>query len=337
MTTPSITVLMPVYNAAPYLRESIDSVLSQTFTDFEFLIINDGSTDQSEEIILSYSDKRIRYFKNPINLKLIQTLNKGFGLALGKYLVRADADDINYPNRLALQFAFMEQHPDVALSGTGFETFGTDIPTQVTRYAPDHNTICFKHLYQIHLSHGTSIFRMSEVKKHSLFFDPSYEHAEDYELWTRISSVSKLANIPDVLYRVRQHDTKVSKLFSQVQELNSLRVKKNLFEKMGANLHDKDVVLFGSIAQHEYLITKDFLISSKLLLTNVLVANNSTSFFSRNYFNEQIGMLWFNVANNCTSLGLFSFIQFFKSSLHSYASVSLGEKIKFFIKAVIKK
>ena len=112
---PEITVLMPVYNGEKYLRPAIESILNQTFSDFEFLIINDGSTDNSESIILSYKDERIRYVKNENNLKLIKTLNKGIDLARGKYIARMDADDISLPTRLEREIEYMESHPECGL------------------------------------------------------------------------------------------------------------------------------------------------------------------------------------------------------------------------------
>ena len=116
---PKITVLMPVYNGEKYLRESVDSILNQTFTDFELLIINDGSTDSSMEILNSYSDSRIRIVTNEVNLRLIKTLNKGIDLATGEYIARMDCDDIADPKRLEIQLQYMEKHPDVAVCGTG--------------------------------------------------------------------------------------------------------------------------------------------------------------------------------------------------------------------------
>ena len=112
---PVISVILPVYNAERFLREAIDSVLKQTFVDFEFIILNDGSTDKTEDIILSYKDPRIRYVKNEKNLKLIKTLNKGVDMARGKYIARMDADDISLPERFEKEVAYLEAHPDVAV------------------------------------------------------------------------------------------------------------------------------------------------------------------------------------------------------------------------------
>ena len=108
---PLITVLMPVYNGEKYLQQAIESILKQTFTDFEFLIINDGSTDNSENIILSYDDSRIRYIKNEENLRLIRTLNKGIELAKGKYIARMDCDDISLPYRFEKQLKEFQNNP----------------------------------------------------------------------------------------------------------------------------------------------------------------------------------------------------------------------------------
>jgi len=110
-----VTVLMPVYNGEKYLNEAIDSILNQTYTNFEFLIINDGSTDRSVEIIKGYNDSRIKLIHNKKNMGLVYTLNRGLALALGKYIVRMDADDISLPNRFKLQLDFMEINTEVAL------------------------------------------------------------------------------------------------------------------------------------------------------------------------------------------------------------------------------
>src|SRR5688500_8514963 len=111
-TQPLVSVLMPVYNAEAYVSEAIQSILQQTYKNFEFLIINDGSTDNSEKLINTFSDSRIRYIRNSENIKLVATLNKGIDLSVGKYLVRMDADDISLPERLQKQVDFMETHPE---------------------------------------------------------------------------------------------------------------------------------------------------------------------------------------------------------------------------------
>ena len=116
---PVISVIMPVYNTKEkFLREAVESILNQTFTDFEFIIINDGSDSITEDIILSYKDLRIKYLKNEQNLGIVQSLNKAVKTAKGKYIARMDADDISMPHRLEKQYEFMENHPQCGVCGT---------------------------------------------------------------------------------------------------------------------------------------------------------------------------------------------------------------------------
>lgn len=335
--TPAITVLMPVYNAAPFLHEAIESILNQTFKDFEFLIINDGSTDDSEKIILSYHDSRIRYEKNETNIRLIATLNKGIGMSKGKYLARTDADDISLSDRLELQYNFMESNHEVGLCGTGFENFGHNRPTKIIQYAPDHETICIKHLYQIHLSHGTCIFRTEVLNKYHLLFNPDFAHAEDYELWSRMAQVSKLANIQKVLYRVRSHADEVSVKHSDTQIQNSLRVRKINFKNIGVDVSDEELLLYQKIAQHEYEGSTEFMKASKILLEKIYADAKDQNGLSRERVQEHIANLWLNVCINLTKLGLAVPELYFNSPISNQFSRVWMARIKLIIKALLKR
>jgi len=119
-----VTIIMPVYNGEVYLREAIDSILDQTLTDFEFLILNDGSSDHSVDIVRSYDDPRIRLVENEANLGVVQTLNRGLDLANGTFIARMDCDDRSLRDRLARQVAFLDDHPEVGICGTWMEAIG---------------------------------------------------------------------------------------------------------------------------------------------------------------------------------------------------------------------
>ena len=123
---PKVTVLMPVYNARFYLSKAISSIINQTFKDFEFLIFNDGSTDNSADIIYSYNDRRIRFFNSEQNFGYVYHLNYGIEIAKGEYIARMDADDISFPTRLEKQVAFMDKNPEVGVCGTWFKIYGTN-------------------------------------------------------------------------------------------------------------------------------------------------------------------------------------------------------------------
>jgi glycosyltransferase involved in cell wall biosynthesis len=194
-----ITVLMPVYNAASDLRRAIESILGQSYADFEFLIIDDGSIDQSVEIVESYSDRRIRLFRNEKNLGLSPTLNKGLELAGGELVARMDADDFSYPDRLARQMDYLNAHPDCALVGTGARVLdeggavrdGFDFRSE---------SVYFNLTFGCWIFHPTVMFRKEavlEVGGYAAFY------GEDFTLWSRLSRRRRLHVLPEVLVDYR--------------------------------------------------------------------------------------------------------------------------------------
>jgi glycosyltransferase involved in cell wall biosynthesis len=208
--TPRVSVLMPVYNAGPYLAEAIDSILAQTFSDFEFLIIDDGSTDGSGEIIQSYDDPRIRYLRNERNLGLVDTLNRGIELARGPYIARMDADDISLPERFERQIDFMDAHPDLGACGTAFQFFGD---SDVLMVLPDNQRQAFTLLSETScLGHPTSMIRKEILDQYAIRYEPAYEYAADYAFWIRISQVSGLASLPEPLLLYRWHSSNMSQI-----------------------------------------------------------------------------------------------------------------------------
>ncbi len=295
--TPLVTVLMPVYNAEKYLAEAIESILGQTFTDFEFLIINDGSTDDSSKIIETYTDSRIRYIENTTNLKLIATLNKGIGLAKGKYIARMDADDICYPQRLQKQVSFMEANTDVGVCGSWFESFGLNSSSE-SKYPVDDFDIRYTALYQCPFCHPTVILRTSVLIDNGLLYDAGYPHAEDYELWLRLSRVTRLANIPEFLLRYRKHDSNISKLESATQDRMSLQIRRAFFEEAGVEASDTDLELFRRFNYQDNSFTPEELELLGMLLSRLASAKSSRNYFSKEQLKPMLGEKWFQTCTN---------------------------------------
>jgi glycosyltransferase involved in cell wall biosynthesis len=192
---------MPVYNAAPFLIDSITSILNQSYTNFIFIIINDGSTDDSEKIILSFDDKRIHYLKNDSNQGLIYTLNRGINIIESEYIARMDADDIALPSRLEKQIAFMNTDSDIGVCGAQIAYFGKD--TSISNFPLEHNELKAKLVFAPGINHPTAFIRTSVIKKNKLQFDAKYLVIEDYEFWIRFSKFGKMANLPEVLLKYR--------------------------------------------------------------------------------------------------------------------------------------
>lgn len=221
---PVVSVLMPVYNARLYLRRTVDSILAQTFTDFEFIIIDDGSTDGSTEILRRYaaSDARIRLVSRP-NTGYVVALNEAIGLAGGRYLARMDADDLAMPDRLALQARFLDEHPDHVLIGGV-----CDFIDEEDRFLRRSMTIFGNEENQRHalkgsttLIHPTWMMRRDAVAKVGLY-DPSLMPAEDIDLMLRLGEIGRIDNLPQILLRYRMHDQSVSSRKHQ-QQLRCMR------------------------------------------------------------------------------------------------------------------
>jgi len=212
MITPQVSVLLPVYNAQDYLRESIDSILNQSFTDFELIIINDGSTDRSKEMIDSYTDPRIRLIDQD-NAGLPVSLNRAIAIAKGQYLARQDADDVSLPNRLAEQVEFMESNPSCGLLGTWAQILEVNTPTDRELNHPcDNGEIQIKLMFYNCFVHSSVMIRKDSLNVAGIYpEDPAKFPPEDYDLWLRIAKNFQVANLPKVLLQYRELPSSISR------------------------------------------------------------------------------------------------------------------------------
>lgn len=226
MKTPQISVCIPMYNAAQYIGECLDSVLSQTFTDYEVVVIDDGSTDASCAIVETYHDERIRLVRKEHNY--IATINSLFEEARGKYVARMDADDVMYPHRLQVQIEFMESHPDVDILGSGMSYLNTSDVV----LPPRLNSLGFNDLLESFcIFNPTTFFRLCSVRKARLRYDSNYIYSEDYYLWAKaICKGLKIFNISEPLVKYRITDSQVSCRKSNEQFHNSLKVRAYLMK-----------------------------------------------------------------------------------------------------------
>jgi len=200
MATPLLTVLMPVYNAAAFVKEAIESILAQTFSNFEFIIIDDGSTDNTVAIVTAYTDSRIRFFKNTENKGISATLNRGIKLAEGSFIARMDADDISLPNRLQTQVDYLLNHPDVNMVACWAQVVNQiGKPTRVDLFEPQFYYYNITFICWIY--HPTVVYKKEAVQKLGGYTVP---YAEDYELFWHFYRLGKVAVLPEVLLHYRE-------------------------------------------------------------------------------------------------------------------------------------
>lgn len=208
-TSPKVSVLLPVWQGEEHLRAAVESILNQTFKDFELLVIDDASADGSAEVIESYDDPRIRFFRNEANLGLTATLNRGLELARGEYVARMDQDDVSLPERLAKQVAFMDARPELAASGTwAREMDGEGRVTGERRMAVGEE-LKYGYWWPCPIIHPSAIIRKSLLGP--LRYNPEVGHAADYDLWLSLKKRHALDNLPEylLLYRVHGGSTSV--------------------------------------------------------------------------------------------------------------------------------
>ena len=207
--SPLVSILMPVYNTAPYLREAMDSMLSQTFSDFELIVLNDDSPDHAEEILDAYNDPRIVRYKGEKNVGLSNVLNVGIAMARGKYIARMDSDDISLPTRLQVQVDYLEKHPEIDLVSAAMQLFGARDEVWIREQNPEKVKI--NALFHSPVLHASSVWRKETFERHGLRFRQEMVPAEDYDLWTRaLVKGLKLVNLPAVLYKYRIHSSQVT-------------------------------------------------------------------------------------------------------------------------------
>lgn len=248
--SPAISVVMSMYNAnIEQLKECIDSVLSQSFKDFEFIIVDDGSPETAGyELVQTYDDNRIILILNKHNY--IKSLNRAIREAKGKYIARIDMDDAMLPERLQVQFDYMESNPDVDICGSWMEYMGDK--SGICYCHTNHNDIAMTMLVSNTLSNPTVIMRTDSIRHRiSNLYEESFFYVDDYRLWTQlVLDGLRFANIPSVLLKYRIHKSQATQKFNKEMESNSLRVRldytQSVMEKL-ANDNPKTEKLFDEL------------------------------------------------------------------------------------------
>lgn len=340
MSNSLVSVIMPVYNTGKYVLDAIQSILNQSYGNFELIIINDGSTDNSEDIILSFNDDRIRYYKNDTNSKIVYTRNRGLDLALGKYIAFLDSDDISDTRRLQLQVEYLENNSDCALLGTSFYNIdgnGNKIGNAIIYSAKPEEVpiiMLFKNYF------CTSSVMFSKEALGDIRFDPNFPVAEDYEVWLKIINKGfKVANLKEVLTYYRNHDFNICRIENKLMLQKDEEILKKNLDMLGAKYDEAALrfyFLLGKINYSDYYneyLQYDLITVDKYLNT-LIKANDITNRYNKFFFNDYLQKIWYSffVSADRFNLSLYNEIKqsFFYKQLDSFV------KYKFFIKCIFK-
>lgn len=246
---PRLSVLMCVYNGDQFIEEAVQSILVQTYSSFEFIIVNDGSTDRSAEILSSFGDPRMKIINNEVNRGLIRSLNIGLDAARGELIARMDADDISDPRRFEKQVAFFDNNSDVGVCGTWLKIIGED---DLYTFPVSHDEIKVALLEYNPIAHPSVMFRTKVLKLSGSYYDIQFPGAEDYELWTRAIFTTRFANIGETLLLYRKHGNQVTQ--NKKEEVNgtSQKIKINLLKALEIDPSEREIVV------HSFLFNGQF-------------------------------------------------------------------------------
>lgn len=238
---PLVSVIMPVYNSQLYVEQAIKSILNQTYKNFEFIIVDDASTDATFSILnrLKKKDKRIILIQNSENLGVTKSLNKTLALAKGTYIIRMDGDDWAYPGRFQLQVALMKSHPDVIVSGSYIEVCDSRLKTRYVRKYNIDDTSIRKHLFRYSpFAHPATIWQGNILRAQK--YNEAINISQDYELYFRVGKIGKFRNLDKPLLKLRMHENSISTKKSNLQSNNTILIRFNAVLMLGYNMSSFD-------------------------------------------------------------------------------------------------
>lgn len=285
---PKVSLMMPAYNVEKYIGEAIESVLDQTFQDFELLIVEDGSTDQTYRIARQYEAKsdKIRLFQNDKNRGIAYSRNRLLEEAQGTYLAVLDSDDVALPTRLEKQVQFLDAHPEVGLLGTWIEHFGKGaIAGETSQYLTDYAPLACRLLFQNNFAQSSVMFRRALAK---LGYDSRMPPAEDYHLWVRISWQTAVRNLPEPLVRYRVHDANISSHQADVIRRNVAEIYRQQLVRLGLTPTEDELKLHYALANQRLNQDENTLQAALNWLTKLHRANQQTQKYPAVAFNQEI-------------------------------------------------
>jgi len=332
---PIASVVLPYYNSERFLGAAIESILDQSFVEFELLLINDGSTDNSREIAASYKDARIVLIDNSENKGLIYSLNTGIEQAKGKYIVRMDADDISMPERIKKQVAFMDANPGIGAAGCSYYSFSERSVKKV--YAIEEPEVLRTLLlFNSCLCHPATIIRKAILDEHHIRYNPAFPNAEDYDLWIQISKVSKLSNVKDFLFKYRRHEKQVTALQRKEVKETAQAIRKKYFAHLGFTFSEKDLETHYKLATNQLISNKGFLDEAENWLIGLIAQNHLLRSIEPKHFNYFMGKIWYDTCG-ITNLGLYAYNRYFRSPLKDHFPLSAKARTKLLGKCLIRR
>jgi len=299
---PTVTVLMPIHNGEAYLSEAVDSILRQSLRDFELLIVDDASTDESVSIIARYKDPRIRLLQSSERLKLSGALNLGLDHARGDYVARMDSDDISLPRRLEIQVRHMNRHSEIGMCGTWIRNFGGPSRAVLKRPVGCEEIRAFT-LVDTPFAHPTVMLRRNLMDRYQLRFDDSYYPTEDFELWTRAMRCFRVENLPQVLLRYRVHGRSLTGADWSKMDEQAVRVIARQFQALSIETTPDTLRFHRELCMGRVNMSAETLSKADAWLEQIRVANAQAHVFDPDALAKVLSDIWFRACMHAAHLG----------------------------------
>jgi glycosyltransferase involved in cell wall biosynthesis len=294
---PLVSIIMPVRNGSPYLERAIRSILSQTLQDFELLVVDDASSDDTPHVLMALSakDKRIRTITLPLPSGICGALNTGLEVVSGHYIARMDADDLARPERLAIQVSYLQAHPDLALCGSRVRRFGEGVKPFVFRGPSNPAIIRAALVFDNPLFHASVMIRGDFLRQERWRYDERYRHAEDYDLWSRIAKNYSLGQVPQVLLDYRVHAGNVTNTSTSGMNAAAQMIMDRHLREMGIEATDEELCFHRSMTAHRLLggYTRETMARVRDWLSQLTAANINTGKHPPGAFASTADQVWF--------------------------------------------
>ena len=329
-----ISCLMNVYNGEKHVKEAVDSILNQTFTDFEFVIIDDGSTDRTLQILESYDDPRIRIFKNGRNLGISESRNRGLKKVRGKYVAPLDADDISLPHRFETLYRFMEENPQIDICGSATEVFGS--VSRISKPLPTHEEIFAGFLRDCRMLYSTVIIRREKIASLDEPFDVRFTFSEDYDLWVRLALMGlTFANLNDVLVKYRVHDTNVSVVHTEEQRRFAAMARLHLFRELNIETPEEKLPLHQLLKLGKRRDRREMEVVSGWI-DELVAANEKRGLFHHEILKKELAEMWYMAFTNSCHNGLWAWRRYHRQPLSRYYPLGLASRMKLLGKCLLR-
>lgn len=290
---PRVTVFIPAHNREDYIRCAIDSILGQDFTDFELLVVDDGSTDRTCDLVSGYQDPRVRLERNSQNLGIPATRNRGLELASGEYIALLDSDDYAYPSRLGRQVAFLDRHTKVAQVGSWCSLMDNHghMLRRVRRHPTHPDDVDAHLLFHCSLINRTIMARTELLREFG--YDESFPRCQDYDLHARLAERHPSANMPEILVCGREHDGRITRNTVPLGRQLKMRIQGRLLDSLGVQFGDGDLARHYALTQQPATLSESADLEwVEHWLLGLLAANASSQRYARAALERAAGLAW---------------------------------------------